>query len=210
MKRVENSVEVESKFELSEADFRHLLDSGRLVKRKEQLNVYYDADGKLSEAAVTFRVRFTRGRPPRVTLKIPTSQDRDKRTALEVEADYESRLPLRCFNVQSDLPREFSSPLEDLGVLTVRRVGWMRTTRWVVALEDDLQVELDRVALPNGRVFFEAEVEESEDERHSRAIGEIRRRVSQAIPSRSSKFERFASALEDCRPSDRPVDLLLP
>lgn len=190
-------IEVESKFELSRDDFERLRASGTLVRRKEQLNVYYDDEGILSEAAITFRVRFTLGDSPRLTLKIPQGCEGGARRAVEIESDYVNKFPVRRFRVVSDLPSEFAAALGDLGVSGVHRLGWMRTTRWVIALTEDVEVELDRVDLPNGEVFFEAEVEEPESARRERAVREILCRAVNAVPSQISKFERFARTLED-------------
>jgi hypothetical protein len=72
-----------------------------------------------------------------------------------------------------------------------------------VALSEGLEIELDRVDLPGGRVFFEAEVEESESEKRQRAVEEIQLRVSDVKPSTISKFERFVASLQSSRTDGR-------
>lgn len=195
MKEPTRGIEVESKFELTEDDFDQLRNSGRVIRCNEQLNVYYDAGGRLASAAITLRVRLTKGIAPRMTLKIPEGLSQEKRRSVEIEADFRSRIPMRLLAVPSDLPQEFASPLSELGINAVERLGWMRTTRWLVAFGDEVEVELDRVDLPGGTVFYEAEVEEAESGKHSRAVAEVRKRASNASPSCVSKFERFARVL---------------
>lgn len=193
MSSVDSSVEIESKFELTAEEFERLRTTGRVMGCDRQLNVYYDLDNKLADAAITLRVRFRRNAPPRLTLKIPMEKDGARRSALEIEAEYGRRLPRRQFVVDSELPGEFAAALGARGIEEVRRLGWMRTTRWLVDLSDGVEVELDRVDLPGGRVFFEVEVEEPEEQEHRKAVDVIRQRAAGAVPSRVSKFERFVA-----------------
>ena len=195
MKAPQSGLEVESKFELSEEDFHRLRDDGEVVECQEQLNVYYDAEGQLANSAITFRVRVIPGGTPRMTLKIPMECRGGTRHAIEIEAECARWIPSRFLSVNADLPHELSAPLCERGIHSVQRLGSMRTTRWVVALADDLEIELDRVDLPGGRVFFEAEVEEAEAEKRQRTVEQLRLRVSAAKPSSVSKFERFVSSL---------------
>lgn len=193
--------EVEVKLELSYADFTRLLKECQVDRCIEQLNVYYDQDSELAERASTFRIRLSKTDSPKVTLKVPTSQAEATREAMEVEGDLSAfRMPRRTIDVGRDLPPAFRSSLRSWGVDSLRRVGWMRTSRYIVQLWSIGPVELDEVELPGGQLFFEVEFESDDDALRGRLVESIRQFADSARPSRQSKYERFVAAV------GRPVD----
>lgn len=199
--------ELESKLELSAADFADLLALGEVLKVTEQLNVYYDCDSRLANEASTFRIRFAAGSSPVVTLKVPRKRDGALRESLEIEqpvagSEFKILARARCFDVSKDLPESFASVLNGLGVEVLSRIGWMRNTRWLVRLDGEFPVELDRTSLPDGTIVHEAEIETPDMTVHEQLIGFICQTARSAQPSRMSKFERFSNALNTYRTSD--------
>ncbi len=197
--------ELESKLELSPADFQILQRSGRIHSRAEQLNLYYDCANRLSDAASTFRVRLSSGKPPTITLKLPKKREGAKRESLEIEQEIGcpggEYTPVRArrLRVSSDLPQPFVRALTELGIDALERVGWMRNTRWVVYLTDRAAIELDRTFLPDGSVLYEAEIESDDLFIHEHLVQHICGIARSAQPSQMSKFERFISALNRMR-----------
>ena len=187
--------EIESKFELDASDFERLRAAGRVRGCADQLNVYYDCDGILKRSSTTLRIRVVPGSPSVLTLKVPKSFTGAKRTALEIEHEVEIRKPPSGMRVDCDLPPDVRGVLADLGISRVVRVGWMRNSRWSVELHEGCAIDLDRVSLPDGSTFFEAEVETADVEAHEYAVDIIRDMAVSARPSTMSKFERFCSAL---------------
>lgn len=190
----DSQVEIESKVELSEQDYEHLLARGIVHRCIHQLNVYYDSDDRLSREAITLRVRYSLQEKPRLTLKIPTARDEEQRQALEIEADYGNWLPSRVVRVEGELPSAFHSFLLARGINSLRRVGWMRTVRQEVQLPTGGKVELDRVSLPGGAMFFEAEIEDAQADGHRRTVQALIDMIGVIKPSMRSKYERFLQA----------------
>lgn len=190
--------ELESKIEVNQLDFERLLSYGKVCKSTDQLNVYYDCNGSLSNQAATFRVRFIPKGKPVMTLKIPVSTTNGTRKSLEVERELsayaDGSRPLE-WQVDKDLPTEFASHLQNIGIAKLNRIGWMRNRRWILQLADNVSVELDRVTLPDGNVFFEVEIESAYTEVHRQAIDLIHGLTTSARPSHLSKYERFMRAL---------------
>jgi uncharacterized protein YjbK len=199
--------EIETKFELDESGFQRLKAAGRVESCTQQLNVYFDDNWSLANQAATFRIRFTPDGPPEATLKVPVSQEDATRTMKEIEVllrehragDRFVSLPHRRLDVSRDLPFELRSEILRLGVKSLQRVGWMRNTRYVVAIEPEGQIELDRTILPDGSTVFEAEVESEDAVTHRKLSRFILSRVPWAKPSGMSKFQRFRQAAEAAR-----------
>jgi uncharacterized protein YjbK len=196
-------LEIESKFELDVEGFERLRQSGRIARCEEQLNIYYDFDWHLAETSSTFRIRFRSGDVPVLTFKVPVSVADGRRVMREYElplTEGELRQQLRCstatrIDVGAQLPAEIRDHLLQLGIVVLRRMGWMRNARFVVDIEGVGAIELDRTLLPNGRVVYEAEVE-CEDERiHESLCHFIRIAAPTAKPSGVSKFQRFRTAI---------------
>jgi uncharacterized protein YjbK len=198
-----SSLEVESKLELSRFDFEHLLGSGQTQKTTEQLNVYYDSEGLLAASGSTFRVRFATGRMPVVTLKIPIYSHDGCRTSREIEApitqaiaSLRGRVSIpRIIDVQRLLAPDFADALSKLNISTLRRVGYMRNRRHVVEFAGLGTVELDWAKLPDGKDFYEAEIESDDFEERRRLVDFVRQVVPASRPSTISKFERFQRAV---------------
>jgi uncharacterized protein YjbK len=195
------NIERETKLQVSGDDFQRLRSAGRIQGVADQLNVYYDSSDRLSRSCSTFRVRFSPGHPPLVTLKLPHNEQEGIRESIEIEDI--ARRPIfkgsvrgRCLVVESDLPYPVAATLRELGIEELRRVGWMRNTRWVITLpEDPTPIELDETHLPDGTVLYEAEIEGGDREHHIRLVQHIRKVATSAVPSSMSKFQRFVFAL---------------
>lgn len=195
-------LEIESKFELSAEDFEILKHLGVVIQRKQQLNVYYDTHWKLADSASTLRIRFDDDSDPVLTLKVPVARTGPKRTMREFEFALpayrsvlsRSRHPA-AIDVGRELPQELSDCLLFLGVNRVERVGWVRNTRFVLAIESFGQIELDRLELPDGSVVHEAEIESHDPGAHEYLARLVCERAPAATPSKLSKFQRFRDAV---------------
>jgi uncharacterized protein YjbK len=192
------SYEEETKLRLEKEDFEHLLEAGEVIDANDHLNIYFDDSEELSSSSATFRIRFYSSRAPVMTLKVPQDTGSDARTCLEVEVTLQNGNSWpKVFDVDGDLPDQFSRPLQSLGVDRLHRLGYMRTFRAHVKIAEGIQIELDRVSLPNGEVFFEAEFESDDREQHQRAKELICSLAESARESRLSKYQRFSRAIND-------------
>jgi hypothetical protein len=103
--------------------------------------------------------------------------------------------PKRWISVEPGLPPEFSEHFRNLGILRIRRLGWMRNHRCLLALDEVGQVELDRTRLPDGRLHFEAEIEEPSEARHQALVSRVKAMAPSAKGTRIGKFTRFVASL---------------
>jgi len=195
-------LERETKLVLSAADHARLLSQFPVVECSEQLNVYYLDPDRLEEEVGYFRVRFSSSGQALATLKLPMGWRGEMREMVEVEqplADLGPALyprPPRWIEVASDLPDAFAGLLSPLGIVRLRRLGWMRNRRCVLDLSPHGTVELDRVVLPGGGLHFEAEIEDPHEERHLRLVERIRTMAPSAAYSRKGKVTRFLEEIE--------------
>ncbi|MFC1662478.1 CYTH domain-containing protein [Gemmatimonadota bacterium] len=196
-------VERETKLALSPEDYGHLLGAGRVLGCTEQLNVYFHDPARLGESEGYLRVRYSSGKEPVATLKIPLGWSGDLREMLEIERplrDMGQALhprPRRRLMVATDLPEEFGSHFTARGITELERLGWMRNLRCLVDLSVGGIFEVDRTLLPNGEVVFEAEIEAEEETAHRALVARIREFAPSARPSRLGKFSRFLAARAD-------------
>lgn len=194
-------LEVESKFELTEAEFESIRNAWKVRGCRRQLNVYYDLGWRLAELSATLRIRFDEDATPVLTLKVPVSANGAKRTMCEFEVPISehwrtergSARP-KSLDVQNDLPGNLAGPLEALGVSCLARVGWVRNTRLEVDADGSGVIELDRLELPDGSTFLEAEIETNSQEQHELLTRKLAELAPHARPSRLSKFQRFRAA----------------
>lgn len=218
-------LERETKLTISPDDYLRILDGGRVLEVRDQLNVYLHDPGRLGEELGYFRVRFERGREAVATLKIPSGWHGDTREMMEVEhplRELGSALypwPRRWVAVDTGVPEGLMEHFQALGITRLRRLGWMRNLRYVVelgpagveelgsagAVELELvgTVELDRTVLPGGAILYEVEIESARDETHRLLADRIRKLAPSAEISRIGKFDRFLAALG--HPSYPPV-----
>lgn len=194
--------EVESKWSIIKGDFDRLLSRCVVLRRFDQLNVYFDNDWVLANAGATCRVRFVPQGGVTFTLKIPVLWESDgARRSIEIESPAHSAFQ-RGFQVCrtelnfSLLNPELRSALSPLNVSVLRRVGWMRNSRHVIRLPSGWVVELDRFTLPGGEAGFEIEIEEEGLEKRAAILSELRSLVPAAVPSNLSKFQRFSEAVK--------------
>lgn len=198
--------EVESKFELDRRGFEALVSAGEIVRREEQLNVYYDTDWRLAEHSVTLRIRFNDRSAPVLALKLPVSRRGLQRTMREIEFvlsrnsahGLSSARPI-SIDIERDLPVQVQRELILLGVRCVQRVGWVRNTRWVLSINDVGAIEIDQLELPDGNVVYEAEIESPDEVTHRRLANFVCASVPNARPSSESKFQRFRRATMQMR-----------
>lgn len=198
------SMEVELKLELDGASFERLLTMGRLSKRIDQLNVYFDHDWLLADAAITCRVRVAEG-CAMLTVKIPRGRDGSSRAMLELEdvlpserlAALRSAGVLRSsVSLRDVLPNAIQEEIASLGVSEVACVGWTRTTRYVLSFDELGELELDRVRLPGGKIAYEVEIEHTDPSVRGRLAELVHQLAPEASPSSLSKFQRFRLALQ--------------
>ncbi len=194
-------LERETKLTLSPADYARVLEGGRVLERRDQLNVYLHDPGRLRENLGYFRVRFERGREAVATLKIPVGWRGEMREMIEVERPLREMgpslypWPHRWVVVDTGIPEGFMEHFQALGIIRLRRLGWMRNLRLVVELGREGRVELDRTVLPGGSVVHEVEIESPSQDVHRRLAGRIRELAPSATASRVGKFARFLEAV---------------
>ncbi len=202
--------ETETKLQLSRGDFKGLQQKGDIVDQEDQLNFYFDENWELSRISATFRVRrfCSSEENPEMTLKIPVPDDSGTRTCLEVEETLVNgtrEILSEAISVGVDLPKEFSNPLQDLGVSRLERLDSMRTLRSHVRLFDGIVMEMDQVHLPGGERFFEVEFESDSPREHKTVVDQIRAYAPSARSSEKSKYERFAEALSERSIQNHPA-----
>lgn len=194
-------LERETKLTVSPQDYQTILDRGRLLERRDQLNVYLHDPERLEEGAGYFRVRYEEGREPVATLKIPWGWQGDTREMVEVEGPLREMgpalnpRPRRWVPVDQVAAVGFREPFRALGITRLRRLGWMRNLRCVVELPAGGVVELDRTVLPSGQVLHEVEIESASHETHTIMVERIREMAPSAKITRTGKFDRFLGAL---------------
>jgi uncharacterized protein YjbK len=198
---VTSSTEVESKFALDAADFDRLRHLAKVQRCVQQLNVYFDYAWRLANISATFRVRFSEGDPPILTLKLPVSAAGGIRVMneFEYELSTEAYSPESVrhteFDVDRQLPPEVGERLLGLGLNRLQYLGGMRNCRYVAEVEGIGDIELDEVVLPDGTHYYEAEIEESDLRRHQQLADWVRAAAPNARPSQLSKFQRFRDAV---------------
>jgi uncharacterized protein YjbK len=191
--------EVESKLTISRPDHDQLLKKCHVVKRIDQLNVYFDEQWTLADAGATCRVRCASDESPTFTLKVPLAWEEDgTRRSIEIEAPVHAAcaqfsLFLMALDSEHFAP-EVKGVLRQLNVSTLRRVGRMRNIRQVLRLPSGKTFELDSFSLPDGEHCFEVEVEEENDLKRRAIVSEILKLIPEAHPSQVSKFQRFTEA----------------
>jgi uncharacterized protein YjbK len=199
-----SQLEIESKYELTAADFERLLTLGQVSSCADQLNVYYDAEWKLADSASTLRIRFGASIDPVLTLKVPVAQNGSRRVMREFEirlardnaTSTGSHHPA-AIHVERDLPSELRYYLVQLGVNKLVRMGWVRNSRTVLEVSGIGSLELDRLELPNGTTYYEVEIESNTDRVHESLVQWVRTYAPDAKPSLVSKFQRFRAAVTE-------------
>lgn len=196
-----DKLEYETKYELSSQGFDRICGAWEVRHRHNQLNVYYDAEWRLAECASTLRIRFDGDSTPMLTLKVPVTTDGAKRVMREFElpvprswSTHGRSIRPKSIDVERDLPLELACYLRALGITRVVRVGWVRNTRLVMEAEGGGCIELDRLELPDGSVFHEAEIEAESESLHAHLSRLVTTIAPEATPSRVSKFQRFRQA----------------
>lgn len=189
------NLEVETKLALTRDDYERLVSACTVKRVVDQLNVYYDVGGVLADKAITLRVRYCGGRTPVITMKLPHAYNGEAREMLEIEEPCEGDRLGRSISVRSDLSHRFWAPLQELGIDALCRVGWLRTLRLIVDLPGGAEVELDKVALPDGSLYYEAEIESPDLATHVRVAKTLRALATHSQLSTLSKFERFTEAV---------------
>jgi len=194
-------LERETKLSLTAEDYERILAGTRILECREQLNVYLHDPARLREDLGYFRVRFESGRAPVATLKIPAGWRGDIREMVEVERPLEEMgpalypWPRRWVVVDTGVPPGFMEHFQALGIVRLRRLGWMRNLRCLAELEQGGVVELDRTTLPGGNVVHEVEIESPNEAMHARLAARVRELAPSARVSTLGKFPRFLAAL---------------
>ncbi len=194
-------IESEVKLTVSAGDYRHLLDVGRIVECREQLNIYLHDPGRLQEGLGYFRVRFETGKEPVASLKIPVGWEGDVRRMVEMEEPLQAMGPAlyprphRRVAVRPHLPTAMARHFLDLGIEELRRLGWMRNRRCFVAFQGAGVAEVDRTILPDGSVQFEVEIETDDGAVRDALVARIRAEAPSARFSELGKFSRFLNVV---------------
>jgi hypothetical protein len=193
-------IEKETKLVISAQDYEKLRWGGNVQQCRDQLNIYLHDPVRVRESLGYLRVRFESGRAPSATLKIPAGWRGDMREMVEVERPL-SELgpalfprPRRWVTVDTGVPEGFMEHFRNLGITRLRRLGWMRNLRCLLACRDLGTVELDRTVLPGGEVLHEVEIEHPVDEVHQALVEGVRDMAPSARFTREGKFTRFLAA----------------
>lgn len=196
------SYEVESKWTIFRNDFDRLLDRCVILRRIDQLNVYFDNDQWiLANAGATCRVRCAPRDRAMFTLKFPVSREADgARRSIEIESPAHAAFTQHfslywMFLDFSLLNSELRRALPPMNIPVLRRVGRMRNIRHVLRLPSGGTFELDRFTLPGGEIAFEIEVEECDLKKRAAIVSEVCDLIPDAVPSHLSKFQRFREAV---------------
>ncbi|HUF50364.1 MAG TPA: CYTH domain-containing protein [Longimicrobiales bacterium] len=188
--------ETETKVELSAESFERLLATATLLGVIDQLNVYYDCADAISKRSGSLRIRFVKDAAPVMTLKLSIERRAGRRVSTEIEDLFARRLPPRQLNVE-ELSSLFQPHLRRICDTPLRRLGAMRTRRNVVRLSSGEVIELDRVTLPGGQLFHEAEIESDDPAVHETALAALRAAVPDWRYSDRGKFQRFREAMRN-------------
>lgn len=194
-------IERETKLVVSPEDYQVILREGTVVDCRDQLNIYLHDPDRLREGLGSFRARFESGREPVATLKIPIRWVGEMREMVEIEHPLSTMgpalfpRPRRWIPVESGIPEEYARHFKDLGILRIRRLGWMRNHRCLLDLGGIGRVELDRTRLPDGRFHLEAEIEDPSAEKHGVLVQAIKDLAPSAKSTRIGKFTRFIASL---------------
>ena len=194
-------IEKETKLVVSPDDYQVILRGGKILDCREQLNIYLHDPERLREGLGSFRIRYEPARQAMATLKIPIRWIGETREMLELECplsemgpDFFPR-PRRWISVDAGMPEEYAKHFQDLGISRLRRLGWMRNHRCLLDLGEIGEVELDRTRLPDGRVHFEAEIEEPSEAKHKALVAAVKKMAPSAKGTRIGKFTRFIASL---------------
>lgn len=196
------ALETEAKLELDRAGFDAIREAGSVHHVDDQLNVYYDNGWKLAERSATFRIRYLLGKQPVVTLKIPVRTQSGVRVSQEFELPFRMAIrsadglgfPARELPLEQLDSADMRNALGDLGIDRLDRIGCARNRRCSLLLDGSL-IELDELRLPNGKVVFEAEIEDPNSDLCLKMVERIRFIAPSARPSAESKFQRFRKAV---------------
>jgi uncharacterized protein YjbK len=195
-----SSTEIESKFSLNADEFDRVRHSAKIQQCVKQLNVYFDKSWRLANLSATFRLRFSEGSAPMLTLKLPVSTHAGPRVMREFEYElpmgtYSQETIQSGFDVDRDLPPEVGERLLALGLNRLQYLGGMQNCRYIIVVDDLGSLELDDVSLPDGTHYYEAEIEDPDLERHQRLADWLHRAAPSARRSHVSKFQRFREAV---------------
>jgi len=194
-------IEKETKLVVSPEDYRVILREGTVLDCRDQLNIYLHDPERLREGLGSFRIRFESGRQPMATLKIPIRWVGEMREMVEIERPLSQMgpaffpRPRRWIPIGPGVPEDYAKHFQDLGLLRIRRLGWMRNHRCVLDLGEIGQVELDRTRLPDGRFHYEAEIEEPSEDKHAALVAAVKDIAPSAKGTRIGKFTRFIASL---------------
>lgn len=205
-------IETEVKLTISEEDYLRLLEKGRVLECREQLNIYLHDPDRLGEGLGYFRVRFETGKEPVATLKIPVGWEGGVRRMVEMESPLRTLgpglfpRPRRRVSVEEDLPGEMADHFRNVDITHLDRLGWMRNRRCLVSLGHAGVLELDRTVLPDGSLQFEVEIETPQPEVRESLTSRVRELAPSARISRLGKFSRFLESVQrDSQESQPPV-----
>ncbi len=198
-------LERETKLTISAQDYVVLRKEGRLLERRDQLNIYFHDPDHLLDHPLDhlgyFRVRYESDREPVAALKIPVGWQGGMREMIEVERPLSGfgpslfPRPLRWVRVDEGAPEGFMEHFQASGITRLRRLGWMRNLRLVMDLDSGGPIELDRTVLPGGEVSYEVEIESPHEQVHAACVEAGRTLVPSAEFSRIGKYSRFLLAV---------------
>ncbi len=212
---IEESIEYEFKYELTEAGYLNLLKVLRKrgsIRSEQQLENFYFDTPKLNLHRDSFRtrVRIVDNKEAKLTVKHPIKDKKNKETRAKVRGELEVSIPISTarslisgsipLSEVNELPVEMLKEefkLKHVESLTC--LGRVLTFRTEAALQDDFRIEIDRSMIFSNTVY-EAEIEvpsllyewiDEEAQKFFTANG------IDFIPSKTSKANRFMKSVYD-------------
>jgi uncharacterized protein YjbK len=201
------AIETELKYLLSPLAFQKLAKSlaTQRISIEHQHNTYYDtASHSLGRRRLAVRVR-TQKSGSTLTVKLPSTS---RRTALgvSVRREFEARIRTPRALTQFPVPpsitklapwRVLADSFPAIAKYRLTKKAQMRTFRQSYRLKKRLVLELDQVTLPNGTVFYEAELESPNPAAARRVLFEVFRTAG--VTGRPIRRTKLARVLQERR-----------
>lgn len=187
------------RFEISEEEFDILLlNSSRILRITNEVDVYYDSNQKLADAGVTLRVRSVDGVEliSTVCLKLAKEQN-----FIEIEYRLHKDNPHEAILVGCpsslrlyDFPEEIKTRLEELQITSLYQVGSLHCTRRVVYYNQGLSMQLSDMVMENESIVRQVVVEVDSPEKMAEIEDVISFLTPKALLTTETKVQRCMEA----------------